>query len=480
MSQCLASQQEEMAQEKQFANFYGLIRLKFGTGRMSRMKYVFVAASRVDEEDGEAAGRQSAVAHGKAMAQRGLMEKAIQNYANCTSRIEITRLSDLCIENVVEQVKKSSQADADIVTVESYQTGLAEHLKNHPSQVVTKPEEADVKDDKALTAACVAEVFQKEFVPEAEVKDEEAKMEQVESDGEGDAHEFPGDKEDKTEEKKEAPTPAPEAAGAISGAIEEAAPETAAAAKAEAASKEAEEKAKEEEKPKYSVGDLVFVYSNATKSWVDDGIALEILEKQESRDGLDLPAGSVKVQYNSRKLFKWVNPAQMQGYLRKSLRPRPPNAVTGEMLKETHNWVSTWHVRYFELCRGYFQWWQTADHAKTGAPPNGSLALTGLEMTRPLPGNILYLRTSNSKGRVYAYDATTDASATKWNEMLLKHQQYCLEMHKYLSDQANNLEKHLQEGKEETLEKASGAAGLVTSQKRRVSVGTAPDLSKLQ
>merc|ERR1740139_1702344 len=251
MSQCLASQQEEMAQEKQFANFYGLIRLKFGTGRMSRVKYVIVTASRVDEEDGDGAGRQSAVAHGKAMAQRGLMEKAIQNFANCTSRIEITRLADLCVENLVEKVKNSSQADADIVTVDSYQTGLAEHLKNHPSQLVTKPEEADVKDDKALTAACVAEVFQKEFVPEAEVKEEEAKMEQVESDDEGAAHDFPGDKEDKTEdkteEKKAAPAPAPEAAGAISGAIEEAAPETAAAAKAEAASKErADEKAANE------------------------------------------------------------------------------------------------------------------------------------------------------------------------------------------------------------------------------------------
>merc|ERR1719162_2862192 len=175
----------------------------------------------------------------------------------------------------------------------------------------------------------------------------------------------------------------------------------------------AEAKSEEPEFLKFKRGDLLFVYSNAAKQWMDDGIVVSVLQEAGEHDGLALPKDSVKVQYNNRRQFKWVTPLQLKQYVRPSKRPVPPPTLLGELLKETHNWISQWHVRYFELSKGYLQWWISSDDAKNGLAPNDSLSLTGLEMT--VKETVMYVRTSSSKGMIYAFDATTTESVTKWS-----------------------------------------------------------------
>merc|ERR1719367_40390 len=146
MRDCLAQQEVEQKAEKQFANFYGLLRLRFGTGRMGRTKYVFVQASRVDEraDEGEETSptsgdnqkslkrgntMMSAVRHGQAMSQRGAMEKALLEFVHFAAKIEATSLDDLTVSNVVEKVQKVSTADAYLLTLETYSVALEEFQK---------------------------------------------------------------------------------------------------------------------------------------------------------------------------------------------------------------------------------------------------------------------------------------------------------------------------------------------------------------
>jgi len=183
---------------------------------------------------------------------------------------------------------------------------------------------------------------------------------------------------------------------------------------------------------------LLFVYSNAAKQWMDDGIVVAVLNESGEHDGLALPKSSLKVQYNNRRQFKWVTPLQLKQYVRPSKRPVPPPTLLGELLKETHNWISQWHVRYFELSKGYLQWWMTSQEAKEGQAPNGSLSLTGLEMT--VKDTVMYIRTATSKGMIYAFDATTIESISKWAEMMKQHEEYCRKMQAYLTQRAAEVE----------------------------------------
>jgi len=404
MRECLAKQEAEQKAEKQFANFYGLLRLRFGSGRMGRTKYVFVQASRFDEnapqEEEETAARpglkrgntMSAVRHGQAMSQRGAMEKALLEFVHFAAKIEATSLDDLVIGNVIEKVQKVSTADADLLTMESYLIACEEFRAAHPELSKQLPESAP--NEKVMSSLCAAEIFETELAPTAEA------AQAIRDDDEG----------------------------------EGAKPSEAAAAPQSPSQAKPEEPAR----PKYKRGELLFVYSNAAKQWMDDGIVVAVLLESGEHDGLSLPKDSVKVQYNNRRQFKWVTPAQLKQYVRPSKRPVPPLTLLGELLKETHNWISQWHVRYFELSKGYLQWWMTSDDAKNGVVPNGSLSLTGLEMT--VKDTVMYIRTATSKGMIYAFDATTTESVMKWSEMMKQHEEYCRKMQTYLTNRATEME----------------------------------------
>lgn len=512
---CLARQEAEMEKEKQFVNFYGLMRLKFGTGRMSRIKYAFLQASRVDDKADEVAAAKaagggddeshtrgassltsSAVKHGQALGQRGAMEKALSEFAHFHLKIESTRLSDLSVENIVEKVKAASTADAELVTVDGYKEGVAEFRAKYgveePESPSGTPAPAPPKPD--ATAAAVAEIFDEEMAPAAETAEPE--MEKVDEDDE-EEHSFPMEKilstkpekedEDAAKKKEEADKQAEEAEAnkrRMSAdermakelqAEEDAklAEQMAARGQPPAAAAAVREATAEAAAPSGSFptrvvagqmkkGDLLFVYSNATKQWMDDGVIVQVLDADGTHDGLKLPKDAVKVQYNNRRQFKWITPAQTNAYLRPSRRPAPPPTLLGELLKETHQWITVWHVRYFELSKGYLQWWLNADDAKNGVVPNGSLSLSGLEMS--LQGTVLHLRTHSSKGMIYAFDATSVESASKWAEMLKKHEEYCRKMQFYLTNQARDLEAmHADGGEEKT-------SGMIAERKRRNSL----------
>merc|ERR1719384_2814136 len=219
------------------------------------------------------------------------------------------------------------------------------------------------------------------------------------------------------------------------------------------------------ELPKYKRGDLVFVFSNAAKQWLDDGIVVALLQEAGEHDGLSLPKDSVKVQYNNRRQFKWVTPVQVKQYVKPSKRPVPPPTLLGELLKETHNLISQWHVRYFELSKGYLQWWMSSDDAKNGAVPNGSLSLIGLEMT--VKDTVMYIRTATSKGMIYAFDATTIESVTKWSDMMKQHEEYCRKMQTHLTQRATEME---QGDKNENGQGKEKFTNLLVERKRRASL----------
>lgn len=80
------------------------------------------------------------------------------------------------------------------------------------------------------------------------------------------------------------------------------------------------------------------------KVWHDDGVIIEVIDEACKRDGFALPAGSMKAQYNNGRRYKWVTPVQAKDFLKKSTRPVPPPPLTGELFKETHNFITEWHV----------------------------------------------------------------------------------------------------------------------------------------
>jgi len=180
-------------------------------------------------------------------------------------------------------------------------------------------------------------------------------------------------------------------------------------------------------------GDLVVIYSRAVGQWLDDGIIFDEVKEDEEdgvHDGCKLAAGSVKVLYNNSKTFKWILPSQFKSMLRVSSRPSAPYALAGQLLKQTHNWITTWHLRHFEVSRGYLQWWATVDDANAGKSPSTSLCLAGLEMSRK--GSVFYVRTNSSKGIKYSFDAAAPDSAELWCVALQEHESYCDAMTDYV------------------------------------------------
>lgn len=94
MKACLASHTEH-------AVIFGLLRLSFGSGKMRRSKFVFIVAS---NEESEVV--KTAVVTGKAMSQRGEVEKVFATYVQISVTMEVKRASDLSLDSIVEGVSK--------------------------------------------------------------------------------------------------------------------------------------------------------------------------------------------------------------------------------------------------------------------------------------------------------------------------------------------------------------------------------------
>lgn len=183
----------------------------------------------------------------------------------------------------------------------------------------------------------------------------------------------------------------------------------------------------------YSRGDYVQVYSNAANSWHDDGVIIEVTEEKAMRDGFSIPAGSMKAQYSGGRRFKWVTPTQSAEFLKPSLRPVAPPPMTGDIFKETHNFFSEWHVRHFQLNKGFLQWWHNAEQAKAGAPPNRTISLMGLVIADS--GSCFKVRSASTKGVIYRFDAKTQENCQRWVASIRKHWEYVVAMKEHMRTQ---------------------------------------------
>jgi len=420
MRECLCHQEKS-------AVLFGLLRLNFGTGRIRVNRHVFVMASGIDEAFSQGEG-SNMVARGKAMNKRPMMEKELDAIAHSHAKIVVQHKTDLSVENIIETLKKSTTADAELVTVENFNIALAEFKDslNEEGKVVEKPKPkkaqagAGEAGDKAATednpgrpraSSCAAP-------PPPEIRKElpELETDEVVEEEPAAAESEPAPAEVAAVAAPAAATPVPELRP-----VSDEVPAAAALASALASAQDPEKRVLKE--PVGLVkGDLVEVFSASSNKWHDDGVVLQVLDSSDMQDGLSLPAGSVKIQYQNDHRLKWIPPCHLSRCLRKSERPRPPKALTGELLKETHNWVAEWHVRYFQLKRGWLQWWVNREDAVEGVKPNGALDLTGLAVGSA--GTVFSMRTANSKGVVYNFDARNVDDVATWMQGLKEHAMY--------------------------------------------------------
>ncbi|CAK0802922.1 unnamed protein product [Prorocentrum cordatum] len=369
----------QQAREEDHAQlqFYGLMRLNFGTSedpKKQRVKYVFMHVSNADSEQtaGKAVTAPQAAdpeeppasracppaSSRKSMVMtRGLggvgmrpkMEKAMEQFAHYTTKVEVHEYSDLTLEDIMDKVKKTNVVDGDFISVEALRAALEQFRAKHkkPEEPAPLAAEAPVPDGT-------------EAMPEAPPPPQEEQQQQ-------------------TRQRKSAKV--------------------------------------------YKLHALVQVFSSASKLWHDDGVVVQTVSEPCSLDGFQLPAGSMKVQYLNGLRFKWVAPAQSAEMLRPSRRPAPPPTLTGRMLKETHNMITQWHVRHFELKHGWLQWWQNEADIGSGVKPNGALQLVGLQLSREGNSSVFRLRTAASR-TVYHFDSTTDEGTDMWTKALNEHAEY--------------------------------------------------------
>merc|ERR1712098_834750 len=104
-----------------------------------------------------------------------------------------------------------------------------------------------------------------------------------------------------------------------------------------------------------------------------------------------------------------------------SARPKP---FSGVLQEETHNLLSEWHVRFFELKDGNLTWWITQEDQKNNAKPQCCLSLVGLMMKVATSSTRFAIRTVSSKGVVYNFDCNTGTGAkplVQWVQALKQH-----------------------------------------------------------
>lgn len=112
---------------------FALLRIKLGTGALSRPKWVFLHASNVDgspEKKELAGGRRGTVAAMRAIALVAPMKSKMEEFVKITLTIEVTCIEEFTVEEVIERLNKACVVDesADSVTVEKYQEALKEEV----------------------------------------------------------------------------------------------------------------------------------------------------------------------------------------------------------------------------------------------------------------------------------------------------------------------------------------------------------------
>lgn len=198
----------------------------------------------------------------------------------------------------------------------------------------------------------------------------------------------------------------------------------------------------------YRKGDFVDVWSVKFSRWYDDGEVVDRVDETCYVDHVQVQAGSVQVVFGLGKMYRWVAPVMVKRHLRDSLRPQPPEAMSGVLKKETHGWFgfSEWHDRYVEIQRGYIHWWRNEQEAQINEPVK-KVYLLGTRIKEKV--NKFKLVTDGSQGVIYQFEAESYDSMLAWSEACYEHAEFCEELNEF--DQAKKTNKgkeHMQAMKE--------------------------------
>lgn len=177
----------------------------------------------------------------------------------------------------------------------------------------------------------------------------------------------------------------------------------------------------------FGKGDVCEVFSVKHGKWFLDAEITETTDESCYLDGFRVVAGSMKIIYDNGTRFKWVAPHEMEELVRESPRPRPPEPLVGQLTKEQHFWFLTnWTKMYFELQKGFLQWWRTKEDAGNGGKALGSVYLLGLQLQDE--DATFKVRTESSEGAVHAFQADSAEEVARWVEALWVHAGYCEEV----------------------------------------------------
>merc|ERR1719433_1910835 len=131
----------------------------------------------------------------------------------------------------------------------------------------------------------------------------------------------------------------------------------------------------------YAKGDMVEFWSEIRKDWVLDGEVEEVAVESRNENGCRIVAGSLKIAFANGTHAEWIVPSQVNTDVRPSSRPKAPAARVGYLRKETHEWITQRHERYFELSKGFLRWWNSEADARHW-PATNTVYLLGLQHQR--------------------------------------------------------------------------------------------------
>lgn len=175
-----------------------------------------------------------------------------------------------------------------------------------------------------------------------------------------------------------------------------------------------------------NVGDPIEIFSATSGQWVSDGEVVAITMEQIEENGECVPAGSTKVVYGNGRRCKWVPGHKLADIVRRSPRPRAPPTQCGVHQLEVYSWfMPGWEQRYFELNKGFMQWWPSMDDAKAGAPPEATVHLLGLQLEQV--GNCIKFRTDSTTRAIYTMKYEDEEQRTDWSNALWMHAEFCEE-----------------------------------------------------
>lgn len=189
----------------------------------------------------------------------------------------------------------------------------------------------------------------------------------------------------------------------------------------------------------FQVGDVVEVFSARQNKWFTDAEVVDVAREVVNEKGMKVPAGSTKIVYDQGTRFKWVAPQEMEQFVRPSTRPRPPEALSGELLKETHYWfITSWTKYYFEVNKGFLQWWNNREDAASNVAAVGSVYLLGLQQKDD--GVLFKLRADSTGGAVFAFQSESPEETSAWVDTLWLHSAYCDDVQEHFEAQVGGTE----------------------------------------